>query len=129
MAAGKRPRKEEQVIAALLTEPTIEAAATSCGIGERTLRRWLARPEFAAAYAEARREALRRGIGCLVAALPDAVNAVREVMRYPTAPGASVKVSAARVLIAGWPSAHEADGLEERIAALEARLAGQGAPS
>jgi hypothetical protein len=52
----KLSRKREQAIAALLTQPTIAAAAKMAGIGERTLRRWLKLPEFASAYDAARRE-------------------------------------------------------------------------
>lgn len=134
MAAGKRPRREEQALAALLAESTIEAAATSCGIGERTLRRWLADPEFAKRYAEARRDVLRQGIGRLVGALPKAVQVLEDVMDGGADVGdrtipAAVRVSAARVIVSGWQDAHEADGLEERIAAIEARLADAAAKS
>lgn len=126
MAAGKRPRREEQALVALLTEPTIEAAATACGIGERTLRRWLADPDFAAAYAAARRDVLRQGIGALVGALPEAVRVLRETMNGADVP-AQVRVSAARVVVGGWSDAWQADGIEERLAALEASVAAGGA--
>ena len=51
----KLTRKQEQAIALLLTESTLTAAATRCGVGESTLRRWLQDPEFNAAYRSARR--------------------------------------------------------------------------
>ena len=38
---AKIARKREDAIAALLTQPTVAAAAGVAGIGEKTLRRWL----------------------------------------------------------------------------------------
>ena len=47
-------RSQEWVIAALLSEPTIEAAAARAKVSERTLTYWLKQPSFAAAYRQAR---------------------------------------------------------------------------
>ena len=55
----KRSRKTEQFIAALLTEPTVEAAAKKAGIGDVTAWRWMNDRAFADQYREARREAMR----------------------------------------------------------------------
>lgn len=123
----KLSRKREQAIAALLAQPTIAKAAEACGVGERTLHRWLADPDFAQRYAVARRDVLRQGIGRLVGALPRAVQVLDEVMTASDAP-AAVRVSAARVVVSGWQAAHDADDLEERIAALEQALR-RGVPS
>jgi hypothetical protein len=43
-------RKQEDAIAALLTQRNVEEAARAAGIGVRTLLRWLKLPEFQAAY-------------------------------------------------------------------------------
>jgi hypothetical protein len=51
---GKFGRKQEEAIAALLTQRNVEEAARSAGIGTRTLLRWLKVPEFQAAYRQAR---------------------------------------------------------------------------
>jgi hypothetical protein len=53
---GKCPRQAEAAIAALLAEPTIEAAARKAGISESTLLRWLQEPAFKAAFRAARRQ-------------------------------------------------------------------------
>ena len=50
----KRSRKQEQAIASLLREATLESAAQAVGVGESTLRRWLQQPEFHRAYRAAR---------------------------------------------------------------------------
>jgi transposase-like protein len=48
-------RKQEDAIAALLTQRNVEEAARNAGIGARTLLRWMKLPEFQKAYREARR--------------------------------------------------------------------------
>ncbi len=53
----KLSRKEETAISALLTQGTLAEAASLAGIGEATLRRWLQRDDFQAAYRHARRQA------------------------------------------------------------------------
>ena len=50
-------RKQEEAIAALLTQRNVEEAARTAGVGTRTLLRWLKMPEFDAAYRQARRAA------------------------------------------------------------------------
>ena len=42
----KRERLEDRALAALLSEPTIAQAATTAGVSESTLLRWLAEPVF-----------------------------------------------------------------------------------
>ena len=54
----KLSRKAELFIVALLTQPTVTAAAQTIGVSEATARRWLQREEFQERYREARQEAL-----------------------------------------------------------------------
>jgi transposase-like protein len=61
----KLTRKQEAVIAALLTERTFAAAAAKAGIGERTLYRWMRLPGFRAAFDRARQEPVKSAIGHL----------------------------------------------------------------
>jgi hypothetical protein len=77
----KRTRKQEQLIAALLSHPTIEAPAKSVGISDATAWRWMKTPEFQAAYRESRREAMRHTTARLQEAAAEAVDALREVQR------------------------------------------------
>src|SRR5205085_10415975 len=51
-------RKKEAAIGALLVHRTVEDAARAVGVSSKTLQRWQKRPEFQAAYAQARRESL-----------------------------------------------------------------------
>jgi transposase len=55
----KRSRKAEQFIGALMSHPSIEAAAKSVGIGNATAWRWMKDAKFAAQYRDARREVMR----------------------------------------------------------------------
>jgi transposase len=50
--------QQEAAIVALLERPSVSAAAELAGVGRSTLYEWLQRPDFRAAYREARREAL-----------------------------------------------------------------------
>jgi hypothetical protein len=54
---SKIGRKQEDAIAALLTQRNVEEAARAAGISVRTLLRWLKLPEFQTAYRQARRDA------------------------------------------------------------------------
>src|SRR5262249_60295867 len=77
----KLTRKQEALIAALLTEPTHAAAATKAGISEATLHRWLNRPAVRAAYRRARRELVEGAIGRIQAATGQAVDTLLAVAK------------------------------------------------
>jgi hypothetical protein len=70
----KLTRTQEKAIAALLTKPTVKAAAEAAGVGERTLRGWLKDPGFVSAYRQARREVVESAIGRIQAATGTAVD-------------------------------------------------------
>jgi hypothetical protein len=69
----KLSRKQEALIAALLSEPTHAAAAKKVGVSEATLHRWLKDADFQTAYLQARREILRGAVERLQAAAGRAV--------------------------------------------------------
>src|ERR1700681_4321921 len=62
---SKIGRKQEDAIAALLTQRNVEDAARAAGIGVRTLLRWLKIPEFQKAYRDARRAAFGQAVARL----------------------------------------------------------------
>jgi phage terminase small subunit len=80
-APGKLGRKQEALIAALLTEPTHAAAAIKAGISEATAQRWLRLPEFRAAYRQARRELVDGAVGRMQAATGQAVDTLLAVAK------------------------------------------------
>jgi hypothetical protein len=69
-------RKQEALIAALLTEPTHAAAAAKAAVSEATLHRWLRLPEFQTAYRQARRAVVEAAIGRLQQTTGKAVDAL-----------------------------------------------------
>ncbi len=91
----KYTRKREALIAALLTEPTHEAAAKKAGISPATFYRWMHVPEFRGAYREARRELVEAAIGRVQAGAGEAVETLLEVARSGKRDGDRVRASLA----------------------------------
>lgn len=114
---GLRPR-ELKAISALLEEPTIERAAESAGISARTLRRYLTRPSFRAAYEEARRAALGGALSRLQEAAGVAVRVLMEIVADDDARHAD-RIRASVSILDHAIRGRELLGLEERIKTLE----------
>jgi transposase-like protein len=113
---GKRPRQAEAAIAALLTEPTVEAAAQRVGINESTLLRWLKEPEFGKEYRTARRLVVEGAVGRLQQTATEAVDALA---RNLTCGIPAVEVGAAKAVLDQAMKGMELLDLAERVAALE----------
>jgi len=114
----KLGRKQEEAIAALLTQRNIEEAAYSAGIRTRTLLRWLKLPEFSAAYRQARRAAFGQAIGRLQQATSAAATTLLKTMIDASTP-ASVRVRAADSIFNHAAKAIEIDDIEARVQELE----------
>ena len=91
----KLTRKQEALIAALLTEPTHAAAAAKAGVGEATLHRWLHLPAFRAAYRQARRELVEGAVGRIQAATGQAVDTLLAVAKDGAKDGDRVRAAVA----------------------------------
>jgi hypothetical protein len=115
---AKFGRKQEEAIAALLTQRNVEDAAKSVGIAPKTLVRWMQIPDFQAAYREARRAAFGQSIARLQQASTAAVSTLLKIMVDPSAP-ASVRVRAADSVLDHSKQAIEIEDVEVRVAALE----------
>jgi hypothetical protein len=110
-------RKQEDAIAALLTQRNVEEAARAAGIGVRTLLRWLKLPQFQNAYRQARREAFGQAVSRLQQGTAAATTLLK-IMIDPAAP-ASVRVRAADSVFNHAAKAIEIEDIEARVAALE----------
>jgi hypothetical protein len=119
---GTLSQKQSRALSALMSAPSVAEAAVTCGLGERTLWRWLGEPEFKAAYMKARREAMSHTITQLQQATGEAVEALRAIMQNDTEP-ASARVSAAKTVLEMALKELELEDLESRIKALEGRAA------
>jgi len=115
---AKLPRKQEEAVAALLSQRNIEDAARAAGVGTRTLLRWLKLPEFQAAYREARRAAFGQSIARLQQASSAAVATLLKVMVDASAPAAS-RVRAADCVLDHASKAIEIEDIEVRVSELE----------
>ncbi len=114
-------RKQDAAIGALLSQPTISAAAESVGIGEATLRRWLKDRDFLAAYRAARREAVSQAVGHLQGACSVAVLALTDISQDVNSP-ASARVSAARTVLELALKGVELEDLAVRVEELELQV-------
>ena len=115
---AKFGRKQEEAVAALLTQRTIEDAARTAGIGTKTLLRWLQNLEFKGAYLRARREAVGQATARLQQATGAAASTVLKMMVDPNAPSA-VRLRAAECVFTHAVKAIEQEDIEARLVALE----------
>jgi hypothetical protein len=113
-------RKQDLAVAALMTERTFEDAARAADIGVATLRRWLRKPEFDAAFRQAKRQQLDQALARLPSLAGPAISALIRVMADQASP-ASSRVSAANVLLTQTLKVHQVDDLVGRILELERR--------
>jgi transposase-like protein len=111
-------RKQEEAVAALLTQRNIEEAARSIGVAPNTLLNWMKLPEFQAAYREARRSAFSQSIARLQQGTAAAATTLLKTMIDSNTP-ASVKVRAAEAIFNHAAKAIEVEDIEARVAALE----------
>ena len=119
---AKFERKQEEAIAALLTQRNIEEAAKAAGIAANTLLNWMKVPEFQKSYREARRAAFGQAIARLQQGTSAAATTLLKTMIDPATP-ASVKVRAAEAIFNHAAKAIEIEDIEARVAALEASVA------
>jgi hypothetical protein len=119
----KLSRKQEALIAALLTAPSLEQAAKLVGINPVTAWRWMKQPAFAAAYRDAKRELVVHATTLLQRFASTAVSTLASIMVDSHAL-ASSRVAAARTVLEMSLRGIELEELTARIEALE--LGGQG---
>lgn len=122
-ASGGLSAKQQKALAALLTEPTIGAAAAKVGIGESTLHSWLRDEPFDEAYRLARKQAVGQAVARLQQVSSAAVQVLHDVMLDVNAPS-TARIGAARTVIETALKAIDQEDLATRIAALEVALTG-----
>ena len=81
--AREKAVSDEQIIAALLNNGTIKAAASAVGISERTLYDRMSGGEFQALYKAAKADLIRAAVLNLNRQLQAAIDTVVEVMENP----------------------------------------------
>jgi hypothetical protein len=119
---AKFSRKMGDAVAAMLTQPNVEAVARTAGISVATLMRWQKEPEFQKALREARRAAFGQAIARLQQMSGAAVSTLGKIMVDQSAPP-STRVRAAECIINHGAKAIEIEDVEVRVTELE-RAAG-----
>ncbi len=102
MKRGKGSDKElrkETAIKYLLDSPTVDDAAKKLDMAPRTLRNWLADPEFRREYQLAQRQCLEHAIARSQSATTSAIVVLQEVMLDFDTNKGSERVAAAKVLL------------------------------
>lgn len=112
--------RQTKALAALLSCPTAKAAAQMAGIDDRTLRRYLQDPEFAAEYRKRCAEMLENATNRAKAALPPAIERLNSILQDDDQP-AQQQIAAARALCEYTLRLVETVDIEQRLRALEER--------
>lgn len=109
----------EKAILALLSEKTIGASASKCGVNERTLRRWLTEDAaFIAAYDAARLATFQAGINRIQALTAEAVDTLEHLLDAEKHP--AVRLGAARTVVEIAIHQHDGDTILRRLDEIEA---------
>ncbi len=120
-AAGhgaKTAAVRERAILALLNQKTIEKAATTAGVNEKTLRRWLSDDDaFKAEYTTARQATFEAGVSRIHGLTAQAVQTLQDLMDAKKFPG--VRLGAARTVLELGTQRHEAETIMRRLDELE----------
>jgi len=114
----KLGRKQEEAIAALLTQRNTEDAARTVGVTPKTLLRWMKLPEFKAAYREARWEGVNQAIARMQQATGAAGTVALKLMTDPNVP-AAVRLRAAKFVFDRAIRGVELEDIAARVTALE----------
>ena len=120
-AKGHGSRSEavrDQAVLALLTERTIADAARRCGVGERTLRRWLSDNSFKAECDTARAALFESAMSRIQTLAGKAIDTLEELLCARKHP--AVRLGAARTVVEVGLHQHEAATILSRLAEIEA---------
>lgn len=110
--------KDEKIIAALLSTPTIREAAKAAGVGERTIYSRLNDSEFNAKYAEARLGLLKGHTAALQGHLGKAIEVMAAIMNDTETPP-QTRLNAAESIVRNTLKLTEQTDILDRIKALE----------
>jgi hypothetical protein len=113
----KKSRKLDAFVAAMMTHGSTEAAAEAVGIAASTGYRWLRDEAVIERLRQARQQAWSRAMAQLQEAGPEAVEALRKILRE--AENEAPRVSAARTLLELGLKSVEIFHIQERLEKLE----------
>jgi hypothetical protein len=126
VAGDGRKRADSVLVTALAGGATVADAAKRAQVGERTVYRRLADAEFQREVTQARSAMVAQSSGRLAALSLAAATTLGLLLK---ADSETVRCTAARAILELGNKQRESDEFEQRIAALEERLADQQPPS
>lgn len=115
---SKRTQSNEVLIAALLQNPTVSAAAKSCGTTSKTLYIKLRDSDFKAAYDAARRDVVRTAVCYMQSVTGEAIATLRDIMLDPDS-AQQVKINAADAILRNAHKFTESLDVLEQLAELK----------
>src|SRR5437764_1112176 len=118
--ARHKKGSDDRLLMTLACGATVETAARSLGLSERTVYRRLSDPDFCRRLQQLRAEMVQRTAGMLTAAAGEGVKALLALVKEGTPP--AVRLGAARAVLELGLKVREAAELEQRLAALEEQL-------
>lgn len=114
--------RQKKALAALLSAPTIRAAALAAGVNYSTLRRWIAEDvDFRRAYSEEMAVLVENAANQARQGMTEAVSVLRAIVRDEDAPQTN-RLAAAKVIIESGSRLIEMQSYEARITELERLL-------
>jgi AcrR family transcriptional regulator len=125
MASRRTHHRDDALLLALACGSNAEQAARAVGVSKSTVFRRLADPEFRRRLAALRADMVERASGMLTAAGMEAVKTLLALLQPPVP--APVRLGAARAVLEIGAELRTVVDLEQRLAALEAQLAGTAA--
>lgn len=115
--------RQQKALAALLTSPSKAAAAKAAGIAPRTLRDYLADPEFQAAYRDAFGNMVEDATRQAQQAISPALSTLREIVEDKDE-DAQARISAARAILSHGLKLIETTDILNRLQELETAMEG-----
>lgn len=115
--------RQQRALAALLTAPSKAAAAQAAGISPRTLRDYLADPEFQTEYKKAFGNMVEDACRAAQQALAPAISTLREIVEDRDE-DANARISAARAILSHGMKLIETTDILDRLTELEAQIGG-----
>lgn len=116
--------RQQKALAALLTTSSKEAAAKAAGISTRSLRDYLADPEFQAEYKKAFGNMVEDATRQAQQALAPALSTLREIVEDKEE-DANARISAARAILSHGMKLIETTDILDRLTELEAAMGGE----
>lgn len=110
--------KEELILSALLSCPTIREASKKCKVPERTINDYLAKPEFMERYKAAKADIVKGVSNKIQGKMSKAVDVIGDIMEDEENPP-MVRLSASKTIIEHGLKFQENELILERIEALE----------